>query len=177
MTRTILSKEEKKLLAELNLSPRTENALKNIWLEEEFIAPKKSIYSYIGSFIGIFLPVILIFLLGANAFHWIVMPKGFENLAFFIIWIFLVILPPIVSMVACSIIGELSFKGVELLVSNRITVVKKYFIRGSHIAIIITLIFRGDMITAVAVLISFIISVILNSGLRNKVRKALEELQ
>ncbi len=177
----VLSKKEKRLLANANLTPRVERFVRGIWSKEKEPAASGVIGGIITSVIAVALIPTLIFILGANIFHWASVPKGFENIAFFVIWILFVVVALIFSIARYFMVNDmepssiLSYQSIKTLVGGNIFYA--YYSRLTVLVLICLIAYRGELITAAALLIVWIIGLASNSALKGRIKTAIEALE
>lgn len=176
----VLSQQEKIWLAKAKLTPKAEQVISETWAELPEPPPKPKVKAFIGSVIGMCLLPALIFILGANSFHWAAIQKGYENIATLVVWLLYIFLFPLVSLMNYSTADVKSRPSVFSHTNIRLLVgefsILRIYARSMVLLLIGVLAFRGSMMTAVMLLFAWGLSMLFNVALKGKVLEAVKAL-
>jgi hypothetical protein len=176
-----LSKKEKQLLLDANLTPKADWYISGLWSRREEPAESSFWMVIVGNIIGMLFMATLIFVLGAKVFHWASIPEGFENVVFFFIWLLFVIMFPVINLFRYLCFDEtkatsiFSYNSLSHLVRRNMLI--RYYGRLASLSLVGLIIFRGEITTAVALAVSWIFSFLLLTAMKGKIKIALKKIK
>jgi hypothetical protein len=176
-----LSKREEQLLKEAPLSVNAAKKIGSMWAEWEDSSRTFAISEKISLFISFVLVPLLIFILVARFFNLGSIPveKGFENIAFFLIWAWFIILKMLSNIMSYNKLDEqehlFKYSSIKSLIKGNVVV--NYLARIIFAFLIGVLVFRGNTFTGCVLLISWLISIASFVISKEKISEAVKKLE